>query len=289
MYKLIFIIASLLLNLNQGLGQKSLLLKRHELEVNVGASKYYGDIGETNNLNFKSFGSTIGIRYSYNINKYISLSTGISRSQISATDKLSNNKEKKIRNLDFKSKVDEFYATLNFGTPIINSVKHPTKKFLGYIETYFGYGYFTFNPLGSYDNMWHELQPLGTEGQGLPSYPAHYNLFSTEIVYGVRLKYFLTSSINIGLEYSMRSIFTDYLDDVSTIYPNLNELGKQNGYLAQSLSDKSEELLVDRSGQIRGNPDENDTFQLFKISLGIGFGNITVYKKKTSGLPCYKF
>jgi hypothetical protein len=36
--------------------------------------------------------------------------------------------------------------------------------------------FFKFNPKGKYLNEWLELQPIGTEGQGLPGYDAPYTI-----------------------------------------------------------------------------------------------------------------
>ncbi|MEL7161900.1 MAG: hypothetical protein AAFN92_14155, partial [Bacteroidota bacterium] len=70
----------------------------------------------------------------------------------------------------------------------------------------------------------------------------------------------------------IRNANTDYLDDVSTTYPDLSDLRRSRGPLATELYDRSlmldaEGQRIDREGEQRGDDTVNDRY----VFLGIGF------------------
>jgi len=137
------------------------------------------------------------------------------------------------------------------------------------------------NPKTEYQGEWYELQPLGTEGQGIMGYAPKYDRVIVAIPYGGGIKYALSERLTVGFEMGVRKTFTDYLDDVSTTYVT-------RGELALALSNRTGELLNGEpiqfeEGDRRGNPDNDDAYLIggFSISYNIiGAGGYNYGRKK---------
>lgn len=141
-----------------------------------------------------------------------------------------------------------------------------------------GVGFFSFNPRTKLNGQWHDLQPLHTEGQGFSEYPDRkpYKLLQINIPLGLGVKYEISPLFNARLEIIHRTLFTDYLDDVSTSYIDAslfsNYLPPSRAILAAQLHDRRGEIEpshISRPGYERGDPKDNDSF--FTIQLKIGF------------------
>ncbi|MBK6949102.1 MAG: hypothetical protein IPH16_14520 [Haliscomenobacter sp.] len=81
---------------------------------------------------------------------------------------------------------------------------------------HFGAGRIRFMPRARADGRWIDLQPLGTEGQGIKGYPLPYPTSASVYPYGAGLQLLLDGRWGFALEYTARFTQTDYLDDVST-------------------------------------------------------------------------
>jgi hypothetical protein len=81
-----------------------------------------------------------------------------------------------------------------------------------------------------------DLQPLGTEGQGLDGYDDKYNQLIAAIPLGLGLRFWLGDRISLLIEGSTRLLFTDYLDDVSDRPVVYEDILLGNGATAASLS-----------------------------------------------------
>ena len=126
------------------------------------------------------------------------------------------------RNLSFRSRILEFSLAAEY--TLLNTNKY---KFSPYI--FVGIGAFHFNPRAYYGSGGtHELRGLGTEGQGLAGYPGFYSTTAIEYPLGVGFKYALNNKITLQGEFNYRGTSTDYLDDVSTYYPNKALLDARN-------------------------------------------------------------
>ena len=79
----------------------------------------------------------------------------------------------------------------------------------------------------------------------------------------------------IGIDIGARKTNTDYLDDVSTSYPDLQELAENNGMLAAQLSDRTAEFTGVPSqiqeGTQRGNPVYNDWYFMGGVTVAYRF------------------
>ncbi len=152
------------------------------------------------------------------------------------------------------SNYDNFQRNLSFRTPITEIAIIPEYNFTFFKENKFlkdwrpflfaGVGMFKFNPQTMYRGSYVDLQPLGTEGQGMPGQPAKYGLTQIAIPFGGGVKMEINRSWNLEFFMNIRYTFTDYIDDVSTNYAsNLDELINANGTLAGDLSSRQWEYL----------------------------------------------
>ena len=105
---------------------------------------------------------------------------------------------------------------------------------------------FHFNPRTFFRGEWYDLQPIGTEGQGINEldFREPYSLYEFAIPFGIGVKWAFSERWNLGLEYAARWTFTDYLDDVSRTYVDRNLLIEENGILAYQLSNRTGEYLL---------------------------------------------
>ncbi len=186
------------------------------------------------------------------------------------------------RNLSFRSKITDFMLAAEIH-PLFIFNKYDEEKDPPRYSPYLlaGVGFFTFKPQAKLGDTWVDLQPLSTEGQGFNEYSDRkpYKLNQMNIPLGVGLKYELTSNLNIRGELVYRILNTDYLDDASTnyidvnLYPNYFTGAKLNN--AFLLNDRQYELdptHITEPGDQRGNPENNDAFFTFSIKVSYNFG-----------------
>lgn len=181
------------------------------------------------------------------------------------------------RNLSFRSHIFEAGARAEFNFfPFSMREDHfPCTPYI-----FGGLGFFTFNPMAyakdpmSGDVGWYELRPLGTEGQGTPLADGRtpYLLKQLCMPFGLGVKWHPFKSLTISAEYGWRKTWTDYLDDVSTVYVDNEELANYNGALAAALADRSSEVeegYVNAAGIKRGDDSLEDWYAYFHISMSV--------------------
>jgi hypothetical protein len=157
---------------------------------------------------------------------------------------------------------------------------------------------FKFNPQAELDGEMWELQPLGTEGQGTTFYPDRqkYSLFNAAIPFGLGVKVNINKTFSVGLEWGMRYTFTDYLDDVSTTYADIDVVQAERGDIANALSNRAITLdpvtgeyvplsaqdRLEYTGRQRGNSTTNDWYSLVLVSFSMNI------KAKPEKCPAYE-
>ena len=240
-----------------------------ELGVMAGISNYGGDLGAESF--FKSFSQThaaFGGFFRYNVNNYVAARLNVYYGNISGDDAKANTQEREDRNLSFKSSMLEFGLTGEFN--ILGYQPYNLERiFSPYL--FAGVAVFRYNPKTFYDGRWVELQPLGTEGQGLSSQPDRdfYSLTELAVPFGIGAKYAINDHWNLGLELGYRLTFTDYLDDVSTTYVDVDELLTNRGELAVALSNRSNTPKA--PGEGRGDPSDNDFYFIGGFTISYNF------------------
>lgn len=240
--------------------------RTHSFSLGTGTIYYYGDLTDRfNNSLLRPSGS---ITYSRYIMPTVSFRVGAAVGEIGATDAMATADPRRVRNLHFRSPLMELSGVLvyeilrdrNFGTWA--GKPHFSPLIFG------GVNIFRFNPKALYNGEWVPLQPLGTEGQFIPGHqPGPYMRIQAGLPFGGGFSLRLAEYSGLSFEIGYRLTFTDYLDDVSTVYPDFEALAQQeNGALAITLSERS---LDNRfgPGEIRGNSGANDGYFFAMVSV----------------------
>jgi hypothetical protein len=249
-------------------------IDRFELAIQGGAAVYQGDLtppgGGLSSLGWVQH--TYGISLSYRFDSRFRTRLGFQYAYLTGSDLESENPDRRIRNLSFFTDLYEFSAVQE--VHILELLKlrsnFPIKPYV-----FGGLAVFRFNPKTVYQGEIHELQPLGTEGQGIESYPEPYALTQIAIPLGAGFRYNLNETLAFQAEFSIRKLFTDYLDDVSGNYVDYAVLSESNGALAAALNDRSHQVLGRIPGGSstrtapRGNPDNNDSYMFATLGVTI--------------------
>lgn len=238
----------------------------------VGGTAYY--IGDINP--YQHFGGTLhpgfGAMYRENLDKRWSIKGQVFYGMVQATDADAQDAWRQNRNLSFRNEIIEGSVTveLNYFDYQIGNRKNPISPYL-----FAGIGFYSHKPQAEYRGRWYELQPLGTEGQGTTEGDEPYSLNGFCLPFGAGVKANLFSIVAISLEWGMRKIYTDYLDDVSTTYANPAVLAEENGELSMILGNRSEsfpEGLDSYAGLQRGDPGRNDWYAFTTLTISIRLG-----------------
>ncbi len=252
-------------------------LQAQHFEVGLmgGASNYQGDLMSSGiSPLLKETHIAFGGFARYNINDWMGAKFSVNYGQISGDDANSSDNGRVNRNLDFRSNILEFSLIGEFN--ILGFQPYNLERvFSPYV--FAGITYYKFNPQAEYQGQWYDLRSLGTEGQGLASYPERdfYDLTQFAIPVGAGLKYAINDLWTIGIEVGIRRTFTDYLDDVSTTYVDADELlqarGGTFGEAAVALSDRNLSGATFSDGQQRGDPSNNDWYTMSGITISYNF------------------
>jgi hypothetical protein len=243
--------------------------KGYELGGFIGVSNYIGDINP--DFSLKTPEPAIAGIARYNFNTRTSLRLDVGAGRIAGKDALSENDFQRARNLSFRT--DYVEASMGFEFNFFN-LRHGSRDqyFTPYLFGGFALAYY--NPKAKIDNHWYALRYLGTEGQRVGN---EYAQVAAGTAYGFGIKLDVTDVWSFNAEIAVRQLGTDYLDDVSTVYPNMAELEARRGELAVRLSDRSGELGIDppigAPGRQRGDSKNNDVYYTFRIGMAyyIGF------------------
>ncbi len=268
-----------------------------EVGASLGIANYSGDMSSDNVGKVLGTSLPSGSLYArYNLSPYLNIKGGLTYARLGADEAKGENQGIINRNLSFFTNLYEAAFTAE-----LNVFKYDPLEG-GSIFTLYGMGGlagFYFNPLTRFEGTVYELQPLGTEGQGLAEHPDRkfYSLYQISIPFGGGLKFKISESLNFNMEMSWRLTFTDYLDDVSTTYPDFAALVAARGDLAGDLSVRA--LNSGEPGQfegrVRGNPAIKDYY--FTLHIGVSYnlvdlGSFSSYRRKSRRIntsKCPKF
>ncbi|AOM78185.1 DUF6089 family protein [Pedobacter steynii] len=248
-----------------------------ELGVVGGGAGYMGDLNQTKPL--KISGMSAGAYVKMNLDPYWALGFHYNFGKIKANDLNSENEQFRDRGLNFKTSLNEISLQVDF-----NFFEYfaggGTKKFTPYIFT--GIGGVFFSPKGYYPHVpelgdkEYNLRFYRTEGQTEP-----YKNYALTVPYGVGFKVRLKENWGLFSQIGYRTIFTDYLDDVSGRYPDDNKL-PADGLTGIKLSNPNTASSLSGTGLPgiqRGDFRKRDTYMF----VGIGISYTFVSQK------CYTF
>lgn len=268
---------------------------RAEIHFGIGATNFLGDLGGANQIGTHYFkdlefsqtrlAATFG--YRYKLTPSIAINTTAAYGEVAGNDNLTTEFFRNYRNLSFKSTIIELSSTAEFA--IVKEQPGHRYRLKGvrgqrgfemYTYLFIGVGAFHFNPKAQLEGKWIDLQPLGTEGQGLVPTRKPYKRLQLAFPIGLGFKYTLNRRWGIGLEYGLRYTFTDYIDDVSKTYYDSKLLATGHGPIAAALADRSDNSYpyITRPGEQRGDPRYRDAYM---------FGIISIHYKLRTGRTSY--
>lgn len=269
------ILLSALLSLPLGLFAQN----HHEVGIVAGVSGYRGDLAQNWIPHAKAIFPTGGVQYKYFRNPNFGFRFGLNVLQIGGADSLSTVQSDVARNLSFSNRLIELQAGVEINLLPVDVYKF---KFTPY--AFAGVAAVYSDPY-AYDNEFKKiyLRDLSTEGQGLPGYPDRkaYSVIHPSFPIGVGLKGFVGKTVMVTAEVGLRYVATDYLDDVSRSYVNLDTLQFYKGAKSVEMAYRGAELPEwDRNypndKYRRGDYQNNDWYWSATIGFAIyfeAFGN----------------
>lgn len=308
---------------------------KKEIGIIIGGASYLGEMGgkaKTRrdfvlDTKLAQTRTNEGFYFRYKVKPKVFVTATFNHGVLRGADTLSTNPGRNGRRLDFKNNIIELGVLGEYVFYQNNGMKGrggrgggrgkgSKKDFRAYVTG--GIAWYHHNPKGTdADGNWVKLQPLGTEGQGTTGKASKYKLSGFAIPLGAGFNYTLNRTYRLGLELGWRTTFTDYLDDVSTVYvnperfekpagDNTSDLYKQKVYFYDK-SDKRPDDDPNRSEvaangknygydferaakfgeeageQKRGNPKDKDSYMFLQIKLGYVLkGKSKYYRSKSS-------
>lgn len=247
--------------------------KSHEMGFVSGGCYYIGELNPNKHLgnNARICG---GLTYRMNKTRRLGFRAGVLFGSVEYWDKNSSDEWRQNRNLSIRNSFYEFslLTEINYFDYQLNS----DDRISPYLLT--GIAYFRMDPMGDVGGNWVSLQTLGTEGQWSNS-GHQYKLSGFAIPFGLGLKMNMFGFIGISFEWGIRKTWTDYFDDVSTVYTDPKEQMVRQGQLSVSLSDPSINQFrpdaefpndiskKNNAGMMRGDPSNNDFYGFALMSL----------------------
>ncbi len=275
--------------------------KRHEFTLGGGASNFLGELGGRDmvgsgflyDLEFAKTSYVGEFSYTYYALSKFSIRGNLAIGKVSGDDQLTQEFFRNNRNLNFESMIIE--GALLFQVHLIKektgnryNLKSPAGRYLGIknpigigLYGFTGIGGFSYNPVGqSPDGIKYKLKPLKTEGQGLAGGAEPYSGISVCVPVGFGLRKAFNGNGGIKLEASYRFTFTDYIDDVSTVYYNNDFLANNVSPVSAQMADPSlgatfesndglgnlTTLTHTETGYQRGDSSDNDGYMFLTLS-----------------------
>ena len=250
-----------------------------------GAANYHGDL-QPKRLSFAQSSFVGGLGLQYELHPRLELRGEIRYGHLSGADSTNTEQSLRGRNLNFTTRLYEasLLAQYNFGDIL-------EKRIVPYL--FAGLALYHFSPY-TFDSTGKKvmLQPLRTEGQGLPQYPGKkmYNLNQVAIPFGFGVNYAVNDKVTLGFEFGLRKLFTDYIDDVGGTYADPNILLAEVGKRSVDFSYRGDELkngnpVYPAEGSVRGGKFK-DWYYHTGLIVRYRIFNLG-YARRSSGNPRY--
>ncbi|HSV87283.1 MAG TPA: DUF6089 family protein [Bacteroidales bacterium] len=236
--------------------------QRHEIGTLFGGTYYLGDLNPV-----KQFALTriaLGGMYRINFNQHLAARASVFYGSVEGNDALL--RFNPNRNLRFVSEIFEASGQfeINFLQFTPGNFQTPFTPFI-----FLGGGILRFYPKAQIpDNgvlRWTSLHGLQTEG-------IDYSRTAYTLLFGGGLKFNITKRLTGSIEWGLRRAGTDYLDDVSSFYPDMSMLAPDDP--RRILSDPSLINAGQNAGLLRGNPNTNDWYSFAGFGLSIKIPDI---------------
>lgn len=257
--------------------------KTLEVGPHVGVSYYMGDLNPT--LPFAQSQLQYGGVVRYNYDNRWTLRFDYSRATVTADDEVI--KWRPERQLNFTSKINDFSLVVEF-----NFLEYYTGNPKRNMSTYIfgGVSVFQYTAYANAGGTLIDLSDFFTEGPEPANAKWYEKMFGktssigVSIPFGMGVKFALSKHMAATVEWRMQKTFTDYLDDVATVYPDdkahvcvtvdgmyydlTDPTATSSGIPVDDngIPTESPEGLY-KAGQQRGNAAFNDWFGMARVSL----------------------
>lgn len=246
--------------------------------IKLGATNYLGDIGGLDqparpwvlDMKLNQTRWAAGAFARYRFNHLIALNTAFTYLRVQGADSLTDYIPRRARNLSFRNDVFELSTRVEIYPPFLHMADVGyTGRYRTDFQAYVfaGIAGFWNNPKAQYQGQWHALQPLRTEG-------VEYSRIQLGIPLGVGFFFTHDRQHRFGFELGWTATFTDYMDDISTVYGDPSQMA--NDPLAQALSSRHNELdnytgpynsaNFTMPGSMRGDESDKDSYMVVALS-----------------------
>jgi hypothetical protein len=213
------------------------------LNVGLGPSRYVGDLNERSDLGHLRLGLALDVAAAYRYSPQLTLRAEAQLYYIRGTQQ---DTHLSYNNLSFNSINPDIWAGIQWDFWRADNRNH---VIIPYALAGVGLTYIT--PKTTYKSQSISLAPLHTEG-------VTYSRLPVILRWGIGVPVAATERFKLHVEGAYTHVLSDYLDDVSTIYPDRNKMEP----LAAALSDRRLELgqTPNPTGAKRGNSSRNDGY-----------------------------
>lgn len=219
--------------------------------ISLNAFNYYGDLSPTSKKLSTDLSFTrpaVGLSFIHRFGPRYQLVGSLTFGGLKGSDKESadpNDKDgqyRYVRNLSFRNRIQELSVVAQ--VDLFENQATYISRVRGTPYLFAGLAVFHHNPQAQAPETdlngnplpeageWVSLKDLKTEGKD-------YKLIQLAIPFGVGVRFRINELMDIAGEFGFRYTFTDYLDDVSKNYVNLNTL---DGELAKAMAYRSNEV-----------------------------------------------
>ncbi len=236
--------------------------KTLEIGPHGGVSYYMGDLNPM--LPFAMAKPQYGGLVRFNYNNRWTFRFDYSRAKVAASDEVI--KWRPERGLNFTSIINDFSLVAEFNF-LEYYTGNPKKNVSPYI--FGGISVFQYTVFADVAGTLVDLSNHATEGPEPSNAKWYDKMFGKtspiglSLPFGMGVKFSLSRHMAATIEWRMQKTFTDYLDDVATIYPEQHASVEVEGTI-YDLSDPTGNYVA---GQQRGNSAFNDWFGMARASL----------------------
>lgn len=236
--------------------------KTLEVGPHVGMSYYMGDLNPT--IPFMQLQLQYGGLIRFNYDNRWTFRFDYSRATVKGDDTKSTWRPE--RGLNFTTTINDFSLVAEFNF-LEYYTGNPKKNVSPYI--FGGISVFQYTPYAEVGGQMVNLRnynteaPLDNDAKWYDKLTDRSMPIGLSIPFGMGVKFSLSKHMAATVEWRMQKTFTDYLDDVGTVYPEQHALIDVDGEM-YDLSDPTGNF---HAGQQRGNASFDDWFGMARVSL----------------------
>ncbi len=259
-----------------------------------GGANYLGEIGgkfdpraSLLDADILTTSPALGVFLRYAANDKIRVSGEVNFVHIRQEDSYAEDPARRARNLNFRNRMFEFGFRTDFSVLHVadrrgnRDFTRPGRLSFDVFVFTGVYGVIhnpqaqvTYDPNNEWEDRFYDLRPLRTEGQ-----VEEYASLIAAIPLGFGIEFGMGDGWTFGFEASWRSTFTDYLDDLSSMYADPSMLTP----LAEAISSQTSEEVISaindpssgtvgnhqysEGGTYRGNPETNDSYGTLQFTF----------------------